>query len=188
MAVSRKPIARPESSITEEKRTTRLKTIVFGSILLLSVWGLFEGVARVAVWSDSPLFKPIRRAPYFAPYDSENYQKLNAYFASGAEDATIPDPELGWVGTFSATNYQHHNISQQKERRPVLLLGDSFANGMGSTQTIEASLNENPDFAGSYYLLNYAVDGYGLDQIYLLLKKVINRVSRSYHHLQLHND
>lgn len=94
MAVSRKPIARPESSITEEKRTTRLKTIVFGSILLLSVWGLFEGVARVAVWSDSPLFKPIRRAPYFAPYDSENYQKLNAYFASGAEDATIPDPEL----------------------------------------------------------------------------------------------
>lgn len=149
------------------------------AIIFLVNFLIGEAILRVAVFSGLELFTPIKKAQYFSPYGSENYYKLNNLFAVQRlgdlkRRQLFPHPELGWVGNFSAENYHHNKESEIKGRQVVLLFGDSFANCMNNPIDYQDILEQNNEFSKSYYLLNYAVDGYGLDQIYLLLTKVLD--------------
>lgn len=76
--------------------------------------------------------------------------------------------------TFNAEGYRSINIKDQTDiNKPVILLiGDSFLFGHGLRiedtfgYKLEKSLNHK------YQVLNFAVQGYGTDQMYLLLKKL----------------
>ena len=152
--------------------------LTLGIIFLINFL-IGEALLRVAVFSDLALFAPIRKAQYFTSYGSNDYYKLRNFFAVQHVDKTkrkqlFPQPELGWVGDFSADNYQHNKQDEIKGRQVVLLFGDSFANCMNNPVDYQNILEQDKEFSGSYYLLNYAVDGYGLDQIYLLLTKALS--------------
>jgi hypothetical protein len=60
-------------------------------------------------------------------------------------------------------------------KQPVLLYGDSFAQcaSAASKECFHQILNGNEKFAKKYYLLNYGVGGYGIDQMWLLLKESV---------------
>jgi len=151
-------------------------TVIIGVILIIIInYAVGESFLRFCVYSKNKIFAPIKKAQYFARYDSDNYQKLNALFLLGDSKtkSSYPHPELGWTGNFSETSYRHFNENKIEGRKVVLLFGDSFANCMNSPITLENLLEKNKVFTKSYHLLNYAVDGYGVDQIYILFNKVI---------------
>ena len=156
-------------------RRHRKRSVCLG-IFLIILFNLAAGeiLLRFVVFAKYDFLAPIKKAQYFSRYDSYNYQRLNAMFVAGdAANRMFPDAELGWTGNFSATDYHHVDEKKIGNRRVVLLFGDSFANCMNSPVTYQDLFAKNKKFSKSYYLLNYAVDGYGVDQIYLLLKKVI---------------
>ena len=74
---------------------------------------------------------------------------------------------LGWVGRFDTKTLHHLDAGDIRGRRPVLLYGDSFAQTTEHALSFEELLNHDAEFADRYFLLNYGVGGYGLDQIYL---------------------
>ncbi len=86
-----------------------------------------------------------------------------------------PHPVLGWRGPSIGADYSHQDEDKIAGRRPVLLYGDSFAQGMAGAERFQNLLNRDPDFARDHYFLNYGVGGYGVGQIYLLLKHSVDR-------------
>jgi hypothetical protein len=87
--------------------------------------------------------------------------------------STLPHPLLGWTKRFDPETYKHEETDKIKSRTAVLLFGDSFAECTAPTPCFEDILNASPKFNKNFYLLNYGVQGYGLDQIVLLAEKVI---------------
>ena len=61
---------------------------------------------------------------------------------------------------------------QIRDRRPFLLFGDSFSACVDDVLCFE-DLLENTQFNSEYVILNYGVGGYGLDQIWMLMDKVL---------------
>jgi hypothetical protein len=80
-------------------------------------------------------------------------------------------PLLGWVGDFDPQTYRHHDAATLRGRRPILLYGDSFSQCVRRTRRCyQQVLDEDERFTIHHRLLNYGVGGYGLDQIYLLMR------------------
>lgn len=103
---------------------------------------------------------------------SQEYWTLYNIFGKFFRPPEIPHPLLGWVGKFDRDDLVHWEKNKVKGRRPVLLFGDSFSYCVGA-KCFEDFLNEDSAFSSKYYLLNYGVGGYGVDQIYLLSREVI---------------
>ncbi len=58
----------------------------------------------------------------------------------------------------------------------MLLYGDSFAAcSTDKNECFQGLLNSDPLFSQKYFLLNYGVGGYGVDQIFLLYQKTIGQ-------------
>lgn len=92
-----------------------------------------------------------------------------------AGPAENPDPITGWTGHYvKPSTYEHVDAPSIRGRRPILLYGDSFAQCNTPSYECFQSILERSDLAERYCLLNYGVGGYGLDQIYLLLKHSID--------------
>ncbi len=91
-----------------------------------------------------------------------------------------PHPLLGWHAAHIGTDYSHRDEAKISGRRPVLLYGDSFAQGMAGVERFQKILNRDQDFAQGHYFLNYGVGGYGVDQTYLLFKHSIDRFTDPY--------
>jgi hypothetical protein len=126
---------------------------------------------RCIVFSKNPLFSSLRKPAFFADYFSDDdYWKLNYIVNGNNKPLQNPHPLLGWVGDFSPETYLHNDYNSLGTKRPVLLYGDSFAQCIDSVLCFQEILNNDPLFSKQNYLLNYGVGGYGLDQIYLLLK------------------
>ncbi len=90
-------------------------------------------------------------------------------------DAPGPDPILGWTGSaLTSGNYRHVEEDQLRGRRAVLLYGDSFAQCNTPPEQCFQTILERSELGRQYAILNYGVGGYGLDQIYLLLKHSID--------------
>lgn len=81
-----------------------------------------------------------------------------------------PDPLLGWRGFLDAA-YQHPDRPLLRGRRPLLLYGDSYAQCATPPQECFQSLLEETPWAAELGLVNYGVGGYGLGQIWLLLRE-----------------
>ena len=66
--------------------------------------------------------------------------------------------------------YRHDAAKNLGSKRPVLIYGDSFAEGFDS-QFIE----DDKAFPDSCGIINYGVSGYGIDQIYLLCRNSVGQ-------------
>ena len=123
---------------------------------------------------------PLREAASYADiYDdphelilTDEYWYLYYKFGGQFRPPENPQPLLGWVGHFDRYTLKHQDHDKVKGRIPVLFFGDSFSICVGA-KCFEEILNEDSTFASKYYLLNYGVGGYGVDQIYLLAREVI---------------
>ena len=136
-------------------------------------WLLFGGDGAEKLGAD------LRHAAYFADSTSDDdFWKLFVELDHG--QAPMPDhayhPELGWVSAdLDAGTLRHVAAADLRGRRPVLLYGDSFARCMGAREDCFESLLEHSDLADRFGLLNHGVQGYGLDQIHLLIDRTIDR-------------
>ncbi|MCH7535194.1 MAG: hypothetical protein IH948_05530 [Bacteroidetes bacterium] len=148
---------------------------------------VIEYALRFALFNESKAFNFIRKAELYSAHirhDDEdfyntNYWKLN-YLFNKKFNVKNPHPLLGWIGKFNKKNYNHQDIMNVKNKRPVLLFGDSFAMCVDSTECFEEILNIDTAFTKENYLLNYGVGGYGVDQIYLLFDAVVDRFDKPF--------
>lgn len=118
----------------------------------------------------------LRDPALYARHESEDYWRLYYQFGREMKPPKTPHPLLGWVGDFDRQTFRHHQDGELGVRRPVLLYGDSFAQCVAETKStcFEKILNVDEEFSRDHYLLNYGVGGYGVGQIYLLLRETID--------------
>jgi hypothetical protein len=152
------------------------KKVGFVLFTVLTTLALAEATLRALLFLPvGGLGKPLRRPGLYAQYFSDDdYWKL--YYRLGPEfrPPDKPHPLLGWVGGFDRQTYLHDWTPEMRERRPVLLYGDSFAQ-CTTPRCFQHYFNEDPQFSRRCFLMNYGVGGYGIDQTYLLFKESVDR-------------
>lgn len=139
-----------------------------------------EFLLRYMLFSDHDKFESIRDPAAYSinlkdnneNFFTEDYWKLNHQFRNGNNIET-PQPILGWWGLFNQVTLEHLYHRELKDRRPVLLYGDSFARCVDSVLCFEEILNSDTLFSSRYYLLNYGVGGFGVDQICILFEETV---------------
>lgn len=156
--------------------------MMFGlGAIVASIGG--ELLIRVALFhpgvSLGRLGEGLRRPQRYSDGNYEDdYWKLTWLQARPAAQDAGPgaDPVLGWTGPLiEPGTCAHSQEAAVGERKLVLLFGDSFAYGVGKNPDRFQSILERSDLGREYALLNYGVGGYGLDQIYLLMKRALDR-------------
>ena len=84
------------------------------------------------------------------------------------------DAHLGWSSTkFNPPSYWHTAEEGLADRRPVLLYGGTFALCNTLARDCFQGLMRRSGLDPDMFLLNYGVDGYGVDQSFLLLQRSI---------------
>ena len=162
----------------------KIKPYLVNTIVLITslVMGfvLIEVGFRMILFSNISAFESLRKPDNYADYFSDDdYWKLLYYF--GRKPRANPHPVLGWVSSdFSGETYLHNDAQNVHNRRPVLLYGDSFAHCAREVLCFQDILNKDDEFSKKYYLLNYGVGSYGLDQIYLLFQQSVYRYDDPY--------
>lgn len=145
-------------------------TLVVAALTLLGA----ELAFRALLSSDLEIAAPLRDPELYADsYSEDLYWKLYYRWDGRHRPPERPHPVLGWVGDFDRESYRHDDAGSLEGRRPVLLYGDSFARCVQREPCFQDILNADPAFARDRYLLNYGVGGYGLDQIFLLLRNSV---------------
>jgi hypothetical protein len=157
------------------------------SVTLIVSFIVAEICFRIVLFSDISIFKNnalVQKQKnsmcYADPNSQDDYWLLQYHLIGERECEGNKDkahPLLGWTGwkkLISEDNLIHKNFNSIGNRRPVLLYGDSVTTCVGSQTCFEHILDSDEEFSKGHYLLNYGVGGYGLDQIYLLLKNSIN--------------
>lgn len=146
---------------------------------------LGEVVLRLLLFSDISVFEKIGRSLrspslYADGLNEDDYWKL-AYRFGGTHFRPPPpdkvDTTVGWVNyRYTTPNlYDHKHSSNITGRRPLILYGDSFAQCATPPGECFQGILDQSDLSSEYALLNYGVGGYGIGQIYLLLKHSIDR-------------
>jgi hypothetical protein len=121
----------------------------------------------------------LRHAAYYAdPASEDDFWKL--FLLLDRTQPPVPaktyHPELGWVSQdIDSATLAHSDADRVGARRPVLLYGDSFARCMGEREDCFESLLERTDLTDRYFVLNHGVQGFGLDQIHLLIDRTVDR-------------
>lgn len=153
-----------------------LKALGFVLFTLLATLALAEVALRALLFLPlGGLGRPLRRPDLYGGYFSDDdYWKLYYRFDPEFHPPDEPHPLLGWVGDFDRQTYLHQQTPDLRERRPVLLYGDSFA-ACSTPRCFEQYFNEDPEFSRRCFLMNYGVGGYGIDQTYLLFKESLAR-------------
>ena len=158
----------------------KVNQVVKNSILLivsvLITLVLSEYCFTLLLFSDFTFLARFRQPYHFAKTYEDNFWKLYHIWDGTYKPPATPHPLLGWIGNFSRETYYHHDAQRVGHRQPVLLYGDSFAEcaSAAEQECFQQILNGNDSFSKRYYLLNYGVGGYGVDQILLLLKNSLN--------------
>lgn len=167
------------SGKTENQNTTKFN--ISTSLLIVAasvIIALFvsEMLFRYLLFSQLSFVSHLKRPEFFATPWELDFFKLRHLFEEKYKES--PDKTLGWLnGSIKPLDsYRHIDDGNLKNRTPVLLYGDSFAQCHTSAQEcFQGILNGNPQFNKTHYLLNYGVSGYGIDQIYLLYQQTISR-------------
>lgn len=158
------------------------RRIALSLVALLATLGLAEALVRVAVFGDSQFLRQhawrLRRPLlYCDPWGDEDFWKLRHRFATRREllEPSLYHPTLGWVSpSIEAATLRHRDFAGSTGQRQILLFGDSFARCATPREDCFEALLEQSEQGASHDLLNYGVSGYGLDQIYLLLRQSID--------------
>jgi hypothetical protein len=95
--------------------------------------------------------------------------------AGRLHDAPFVDRKLGWTATVAPGTYAHPDATKVGARTPVLLYGDSFAQGATGPDASFQSLLASSDLSPTHALINYGAGGYGLDQTFLLVRATIDQ-------------
>jgi len=142
-----------------------------------------ELLLRAALFGGHAAAWRMRRPGLYAhPQASEDYFLLQHRFGS-AQPVPEPlyHPALGWVSEALATGDVERSVHRDLRalagavgRRPVLLYGDSYAHGTTPRGERIEDFFAAVDEAGEFALLNHGVQGYGLDQIVLLLEATLD--------------
>ena len=144
-------------------------------VLVLGALGT-ELLLRQLIWSDLELAEPLRRAWRYSAKNEDEYWKLLYLFgeSSPRESTEYYDPLLGWVSAaVEPLTRRHLDAESVGDRRPVLLYGDSFAECTTAAADCFQGLFAESPLSETHWLLNYGVGGYGLDQIYLMLRETL---------------
>ncbi len=128
---------------------------------------------RANLFGYTNFFPKLRNPSLYASWLDEDYWKLAALTNDKYIPPSNPHPILGWTGNFDSISLLHHDSNSAGEKKAVLLYGDSFAASVAENK-FQDILNNDDEFSEDNYLLNYGVNGYGLGQIYLLLKNTIH--------------
>jgi hypothetical protein len=143
-------------------------------IVCLATFVAGEVIFRLLLFSDVSFMQRFRSPDLYGSWDSDdNYWKLYYLFGGRFRPPEHPHPQLGWVGAFSRETYLHEDVDRVGNRIPILLYGDSFAECStieDKQKCFQGLVNSDPQLSGRFFLLNYGVGGYGVDQMYLLLK------------------
>lgn len=153
-------------------------SIVVGGTALICEVGF-----RTLLFSQVAFMERFREPSLYTDYFSDDeWWKLYYAFNKPANDtAKQPHPLLGWAGEFSNETYRHIEAEEVGRRKPVLLYGDSFTHCVTAVEEcFQGVLNRDSEFSKDHYLLNYGVPGYGVDQIYLLLKNSLSLYHKPY--------
>lgn len=157
----------------------RLFAVLLG---LLGGFALAEAGIRVLLFNDTPgivrFSGRLREAKRWANQRNDDlFWELSFRWANKKRlrvAPNCPDPLLGWVRhEVQPESYEHSRTSELNGRRPVLLYGDSFAQGMTGPKGTFTRLMEESDLGGSHALVNYGTGGHGVDQAYLLAKNSV---------------
>src|SRR6185436_3430988 len=99
-----------------------------------------------------------------------------------AETFPTFDPMLGWTARprthenpLGIIHDEPYTLDEARTWRAILFLGDSFTAGLTPKNTIPSLLERRLQ---GWKVLNFGVPGYGLDQMYLLLRSVIDDFDR----------
>jgi hypothetical protein len=153
----------------------------WGVVLLALVAGplLAELCLRQVLFSDRDWLVglarrfDLRRPELFCDPWHDDYWKLHRLFLPTEEERFRPpepyDPLLGWRTSSIGEDYDHAMRAYVGERRPLVVYGSSFCGDSAFEEAFGRS-----ELAQSYELINYAVGGYGADQVYLLLERSID--------------
>jgi len=119
-------------------------------------------------------------ANYVAPFCDDDYHKLRYLWRPGGALRTgrhIQHPWLGWVPAEDFSGFESGSVAPIPDSRPadprIVLFGDSFAAGVNPTRPFERIAARLDAMIPQGKVINYAVAGYGVDQIYLRFTDVI---------------
>lgn len=157
------------------KKTSVRSFIIVVTSVCLSLF-FSEILFRNLLFSQLSFMTHLRRPEFYATAWELDFFKLRHFFEQKYKES--PDKMLGWLNgsITSLDGYSHVDDGNLRGRIPVLLYGDSFAACHTSAkECFQGILNDDPEFNKKYYMLNYGVSGYGIDQIYLLYQKTITQ-------------
>lgn len=158
------------------QKSELIRIIFINAAIFVALFIAVEIIFRSLLQSDLSFMKPFRHIDFYADYYSDDdYWKLQYIFEKAAPGH--PDLLLGWVKPeVTLGTYDHAMAKYIGSKTPVLLYGDSFAHCVTSQlDCFNGILNNNQEFSRKYYLINYGIYGYGLDQIYLLFKQTVDK-------------
>jgi hypothetical protein len=103
---------------------------------------------------------------------------LRLKFGRQAEEAPTFDPMLGWTARprtrenpLGIVHDAPYTLDDARTWKAMLFFGDSFTAGRADANTIPSQLERR---LPGWKVLNFGVPGYGLDQMYLSLRSVID--------------
>ena len=171
-----------EQRVSKVLRKIRLILLTAG--VTVGAMILIEEGFQSLLFSDVQMFQKLRDPIFYVSGKTDDEYWILDYWMSGKRESSTATahPLLGWIGDFSSENFRHHATEEIGNRVPVLLYGGSLAECVGLTKEkcFQGVLNTETAFAEDYFLLNYGVDGYGLDQIFLLFKHSIEYYAESH--------
>ncbi len=172
------------SSPPAPERRTRVRRWLFRAALValgafivgeLSLRGLLFSPAL----DGARVVAPVRNAARFAdPQYEDLHWELRDHFLRKSGELRHPPlhAELGWTsGLFDPQSFAHRDDDPASGKRPVLLFGDSYAQGVTSPEDSFQTLLALTELGRTHQLLNYGVGGYGADQVLLLVERVLER-------------
>jgi len=186
-------------SATGASRSRRVPTWAGLLFVLVATPLLFEGALRFLLFADTAapwrMSRALRQAwRYGNTSNDQLYWVLThqwslgeAKLRAGGDPARLEelarrdpppgyDPVLGWVGwSIAPGTLAHPDEARVRGRRPVLLYGDSFAMCTTKPEDCFQGLLARSPLAAGHALVNYGVGGFGLDQIWLMLRGSLDR-------------
>ncbi|MGE3153632.1 MAG: hypothetical protein AB7G48_13555 [Nitrospiraceae bacterium] len=144
------------------------------SILVISVGTavVCEAIFRLLLFSEVGFMQRFRNPDLYGEWDSDDdCWKLYYFFGGRFKPPAQPHPQLGWIGAFSPGTYLHNDAHKVGNKIPILLYGDSFAECSiidNKQDCFQGIVNSDAQLNERFFLLNYGVEGYGVDQMCLV--------------------